>query len=68
MNSDPCPTGCVRSRRAGHLMCSPCWAEVPRHLQRDVLRTCRTWRRDPAAAEAFRAYRAASEAAVAAVA
>lgn len=38
-----CPTGCGRSVRMGHLMCPGCWREVPRHLQRDVLRTWRAY-------------------------
>lgn len=64
---DDCPTGCGRTRRQGHLMCGRCWGEVPKHLQRDVLRTWRKWRKDFGNAEAMREYRAAHDAAVAAV-
>ena len=52
----PCPTGCGRTRGPGKLMCSPCWAEVPRHLQRAVYATWRAWRRNLGDAEAFQAY------------
>jgi hypothetical protein len=62
-----CPTGCGRTARTGHLMCGPCWAEVPKHLQREVYRTWRNWRRNVADGDAMRAYREASDAAVAAV-
>lgn len=31
--------GCKRSCPAAHLMCAPCWAQVPRELQREVYRT-----------------------------
>lgn len=47
MNGD-CPTGCGRNVRVGHLMCGPCWGEVPPHLKRDVLRTWRTYKAVPA--------------------
>lgn len=67
MTAAPCPTGCGRSRAAGHLMCRPCWGEVPRHLQRNVHRTWRAWRTDLADPEAMRSYRAASDAAIASV-
>lgn len=40
-----CPSGCGRSARPGHLMCGPCWAEVPRHLQNEVMRTWRAYGR-----------------------
>jgi len=40
-----CPTGCGRGVRPGHLMCAPCWREVPSHLQRDVYRTWRAYNR-----------------------
>jgi hypothetical protein len=48
-------------------MCRPCWSEVPRHLQRDVHRAWRAWRVDLAADAHMRAYRAASDAAIASV-
>lgn len=67
-----CPTGCGRAVRRGHLMCGPCWATVPKHLQRDVNRT---WRAYSAAAfggrddfpEKRAGYEAAREAALASV-
>lgn len=34
-----CPSGCGQSVSLGKLMCGPCWAEVPRRLQREVLST-----------------------------
>lgn len=40
-----CPSGCGRKVRAGQLLCGACWAEVPKHLQRDVLRTWRAYSR-----------------------
>lgn len=63
----PCPTGCGRARAHGHLLCRPCWGEVPRHLQRDVSRTWRGWRAAPGDGDLMRAYRAASDAAIASV-
>lgn len=38
-----CPVGCGRNVAAGKLLCGPCWAEVPTHLQRDVYRTWRKY-------------------------
>jgi hypothetical protein len=67
MAATACPTGCGRTRAAGHLMCRPCWSEVPRHLQRDVHRAWRAWRVDLGDAAHMRAYRAASDAAIASV-
>lgn len=61
MTSKPCPTGCGRTARTGMLACGPCWREIPRHLQREVLRTWSTWRKDFGNAEAMRAYREASD-------
>ena len=68
MAGGECPTGCGRQRAAGQLMCRPCWGEVPRHLQREVYRTWRSWRSDFADAQKMRDYRAASDAAISAVA
>ena len=64
---DDCPTGCGRKRRNGHLMCGPCWGQVPGHLQRDVYRTWRKWRKDLGDADALNEYRDAHDAAIAAV-
>jgi hypothetical protein len=63
-----CPTGCGRTAPAGKLMDPACWTEVPKHLQGDVYRAFRTWKRDFGNVEAARAYRAARDAAIAAVA
>lgn len=68
MTGGECPTGCGRSVSRGHLMCRPCWGEVPQHLQAEVNRTWRAWRRDFGNTEAIRAYRAARDDAIAAVA
>jgi len=68
MAGDQCPTGCGRTVRPGHLMCRPCWGEVPRELQRDVNRTWRAWSRDIGDTAAMQAYKDAREAALAAVA
>lgn len=62
-----CPVGCGRRRAREHLMCRTCWREVPGHLQQDVHRTWRTWRRTFGDPVAFREYRAAADAAIAAV-
>lgn len=66
--ADDCPTGCGRTRRRGHLMCGPCWAEVPKHLQAEVYRTWRKWRRNLADGDALREYQAAHDAALASIA
>lgn len=42
--------GCKRACPSAHLMCGPCWAKVPRDLQREVYRTVRL--RDGRAADA----------------
>lgn len=47
-----CPSGCGRSLKVGHLMCGPCWREVPADVQREVNRT---WRAYSKAAETLRA-------------
>lgn len=60
-----CPTGCNRTVRPGHLMCRTCWAEVPRHLQREVYRTWRLLQRGADAA--VEEYEAARDAAIASV-
>jgi hypothetical protein len=67
MNFDNARPGAPRTHRTGHSMCSPspCRAQLPRQLQRDGLRTWRAWRRGPVDADAFRAYHAASDAALA---
>lgn len=49
-------------------MCLPCWGEVPRELQNDVRRTWRAWWKDLGSAEKMHAYKAAEDAAIAAVA
>lgn len=38
-----CPTGCGRTVQLGHLMCGPCWHEVPWYLQRQVLAKWRAY-------------------------
>lgn len=43
----PCPTGCGRKVHRGHLMCGPCWREVPKHLQLEVYRTWRAYQKEP---------------------
>jgi hypothetical protein len=63
-----CPTGCSRSVREGHLMCPGCWREVPNHLQAEVHRTWRRWRRDLGNAELMKAYREAADHAVGSIA
>lgn len=67
MTGSECPVGCGRNAPAGKLMCLHCWREVPKHLQGDVYRTFRAWRRDFDDMTAGRAYRAARDAAIAAV-
>lgn len=67
-----CPTGCGRRVRMGHLMCAPCWGEVPRHLQRDVLATWRAYSRSASRGaddfpERRQAYEAARDAALASI-
>lgn len=67
-----CPAGCGRVQRPGRLLCSTCWSEVPRELQRDVYRTWRAYksspaRTDPAFPAKSRAYRAARDAALASI-
>lgn len=65
-----CPTGCGRPVNRGHLMCGPCWSIVPKHLQRDVMRTWRAYSRaavSPPRRERRAAYEAAREAALASI-
>lgn len=73
-----CPTCGLRNVNPGQLLCPPCWREVPRELQRDVLSTWRRYRRFAgfsAVPEAQRsdkiaareAYQAARDAAIASV-
>lgn len=62
-----CPTGCGRPKPPGKLMCLTCWRHVPKHLQRDVYRTWRSWRADFGDAERMAAYEQAAEAAISAV-
>lgn len=67
-----CPTGCGRSARVGHLMCGPCWSLVPKHLQRDVYRTWRAYRKAALAGaddypDREAEYNQASEAAIASI-
>lgn len=68
MTGSECPVGCGRPVQPGKLMDPACWREVPKHLQGDVYRTFRAWKRDVFNVEAARAYRAARDAAIAAVA
>ncbi len=60
---DDCPVGCGRTHAAGHLMCRPCWGQVPKHLQRDVLRTWAKWL-DFGDLDAFNEYLTARDAAI----
>jgi hypothetical protein len=61
-----CPTGCGRVVRIGHLMCGPCWGQVPYALKREVWRT---WGDLGQGADgAIEAYREARDAAIGAVA
>jgi len=62
-----CPTGCGRSVALGNLLCRTCWHLVPPQLAADVWRTWRAWKKDLGSREASAAYRAASDAAIAAV-
>jgi hypothetical protein len=65
MPASLCPAGCGRRQPAGKFLCSICWREVPKHLQNEVYRTWAAAKRDLAG---FPAYRAAREAALAAIA
>jgi hypothetical protein len=64
--SESCPTGCGRKIKFGHLMCKPCWGEVPEHLQRRVYETLRTFRGSlgPERKEALAKYREAADEAI----
>ncbi|MBP2390104.1 hypothetical protein JOF40_001229 [Aeromicrobium fastidiosum] len=66
--SRDCPTGCGRKAQAGHYMCRSCWSRVPRDLQQRVYATWRAWRKDLGDPDLMRAYRAATDAAEAAIA
>lgn len=64
-----CPAGCGRARKAGRLLCGPCWSEVPKVLQREVYRTWRAYkasnpRTHPRFPEKSREYRDARDAAI----
>lgn len=59
--TEPCPVGCGRARRDGHLMCGSCWRRVPASAQREVYRSWRAWNKDLADPELARAYRAAAD-------
>lgn len=63
----PCPVGCGRTTKTGHLTCGPCWHQVPKELQTAVYQTWRRWRRDFGNAELMLAYREAADAAVGSV-
>lgn len=64
MSRRECPSGCGRQVAPGKLLCLPCWREVPPHVQREVYRTWRAWRRSLGDAEAFAAYCEATDAAI----
>lgn len=66
--SRACPSGCGRPVATGKLMCVRCWREVPKELQAEVYSTWRIWKRDMSNATGLLAYRAASDAATAAIA
>lgn len=73
--ASPCPAGCGRKVELNKLLCGPCWSEVPRSLQRDVNATWRAMRSTPLGdttslqyRAAVNRYRAAREAALAAIA
>jgi hypothetical protein len=36
-----CPTGCGGQRTHGHVMCSPCWRQVPHRLKKELHDTWR---------------------------
>lgn len=63
-----CPTGCGRVQPRGKFLCAQCWGEVPKHLQDDVYRTWRSYKKTDVYATGFpaisRAYRAARDAAL----
>lgn len=63
-----CPTGCGRTAAAGHMACRPCWAKVPKDLQKKVYATWRAWRKDFGDADLAAEYRNARENALAAIA
>lgn len=62
-----CPSGCGRTVRDGQLLCPGCWHEVPKHLQNEVYRTWRRWRRDISNNDRRRAYREARDEAIGSV-
>jgi hypothetical protein len=73
--ADECPSGCGRTQQPGKFLCRPCWGEVPKDLQANVLSTwaaVRVGHRRQLPAEERRprlaAYRQAREAALAAIA
>jgi hypothetical protein len=49
-------------------MCGTCWSEVPGHLQNEVYRTWRAWRRNTGDGDALVAYDSACDAAIGAIA
>ncbi|GAB4181968.1 MAG: hypothetical protein OHK0024_21070 [Thalassobaculales bacterium] len=64
-----CPVpGCGADLRAGHLMCRPCWANVPRAAQQQVHAAWRAIKSAPLSdcLGQMRAYREAADAAIAA--
>lgn len=67
MSGRSCPVGCGRAVRSGMLACAPCWREIPKHLQREVLRTWNAWRRDFGDADKMHAYTEASDNAIASI-
>jgi hypothetical protein len=62
-----CPVGCGRSVRVGHLMCYPCWQEVPPDLKREVWRTWKRLERGVTDGDPLAEYEHARSAAIGAV-
>lgn len=66
MRTPECPSGCGRALPAGKVMCSPCWREVPKHLQTEVYAAWRAVCNEPNRENILR-HREAKEAAIGAV-
>lgn len=61
----PCPTGCGRSVRDGHVMCAACWSGVPKARQSALHRAWKRWRRDLSDAALMLEWQRARDAAIA---
>lgn len=60
----PCPAGCGKRIRGGHLMCAECWRRVPAEQRRQVYMTLRAGREAGWDAETRHAWHQAREAAL----